>query len=808
HGRGLGSVLLEHLAAAARERGIRRFNAEVLPNNAAMIGVFREAGYVVRQHLDDGILAVSFDLDPTERSLAVMADREQRAEARSVHGLLTPRSVLVLVERCEAGGPGQETELAAAAVRHLVRARGDAETPAVHMVGPVDGTKLEGVTVWADVADVPAPVDLLVLAVPAAQAAAAVSRCTRLGPRAVVVLTSGFAETGPEGLAHQRELLRRAHGSGMRVLGPATYGLLRHGAEGEPTVNASLASDMPDVGRLALFCQSAPLAVGLLASARRRGLGLSTFVSSGNRADVSGNDLMQFWGQDEATDVIGLYLESIGNPRKFARVARRLSATKPVVVLTAGRSGHVIPAGHAVRLTRVPRRALDEMLRQSGVIRVETRHQMLDVAQLLVHQPLPTGRRVAVLAGSEPLAALVAEASVSAGLTVGDQRAILPGGGHTDADLERLDAELAAVYADPSCDAVVVVHVPTLGEPDERVARAVARAAALSGRTTVACILGMRGVTAELTAPDADGVPRTVPAYTAAEDGVTALAAAARYAAWRSADHGHRLSPPDIDRPRARRLVRAVLGPSPVVAPDAPTVEGAVEPEAEPVTLGAERSAALLACYGITVWPTVTVSTPDEAVRAASLVGWPVALKSTSSRLRHRIDLGGVRLDLSGPDAVREAMSQMQAHLGHGDGDRPYEVQKMAPAGAACVIRSSEDPRFGPVVSFGLAGDATDLLGDISHGVAPLTDVDVAEMVRAVRAGPRLFGYRDLPALDVAALEDVLGRVAVMADDIPELRSLELHPVVVAEQGCAVLAARIELAEAGRADGMRRALPR
>ncbi|HWS58277.1 MAG TPA: GNAT family N-acetyltransferase, partial [Actinotalea sp.] len=797
HGRGIGSVLLEHLVAAARERGIRRFTAEVLPYNSAMIAVFREAGFAVSQHLDDGILTVSFDIDPTERSLAVMADREQRAEARSVHALLTPRVVLVVTH-----GGELLRELALVAATHLAAGGGPGVPggPVVHAVG----VEAPGVQTWPDARSVPGPVDLLVLSVPAGDGAATVRRYTSLGARGLVVLSSGFAETGPDGLAHQRELVRAAHAAGMRVLGPASYGFLRTGTDHAPTVNASLAARVPPPGRLGLFCQSAPLAVGLLASARRRGLGLSTFVSSGNRADVSGNDLMQYWSQDESTDVVGLYLESIGNPRKFARLARRLAASKPVVVLTAGRSGHVIPAGHAIRVTRVPRRALDEMLRQSGVIRVESQHQLLDVAQLLVHQPLPSGRRVTVLAGSEPLAALAAEASVSAGLTVGDQRAILPEGGHTDEDLARLDAELAAVYADPSCDAVVVVHVPTVGEPDERVARAVARAAAASGRTTVACILGLSGVSAELTAPDGLGRARTVPAYAAPEDGVLALAAAARYASWRAADHGHPLAPDGIDRARARRLVRAALDTP--TAPEVGAPGGADGTRArEGVPLSSDLAAQLLACYGITVWQTVAVRELGEALRAAEQLGWPVVLKTAAPALRHRIDLGGVRLDLGGPEALADAMTQMRTHLG--TEDHGFEVQRMAPTGIACVIRSSEDPRFGPVVSFGLAGDAVDLLGDISHGVAPLTDVDVAEMVRAVRAGTRLFGYRDQPAMDVPALEDVLGRVAVMADDLPELRSLELHPVVVAEQGATVLSAWVELAEAGRADGARRVLP-
>ncbi|MBC7290975.1 MAG: GNAT family N-acetyltransferase [Actinotalea sp.] len=793
HGRGLGSVLLEHLAAAARERGIARFTAEVLPQNSQMIAVFREAGYAVSQRLEDGILTVSFDLDPTERSRAVMADREHRAEALSVHGLLEPSSVLVVV--AGEAGSAQERRLAQAVVRHLVGAGPAGRRPVVHVVDPAappvdEVTASEGLTRYAAVEDVVGPVDLVVLAVPAVTSADVVRRCARLGPRAVVVLSGGFAEVGPDGLALQRELLRSAHAAGMRVLGPASFGFLRY-AQGEDgavrTVNASLAQELPQPGGLALFCQSAPLAVGLLESARRRRIGVSTFLSSGNRADVSGNDAMQFWTDDPATTVVGLYLESIGNPRKFSRVARRLAATKPVVVLTAGRSGHVIPAGHAVRLTRVPRQALDELLRQSGVIRVESQHQLLDVAQLFAHQPLPAGRRVAVVAGSEPLAALAAEAVASAGLIVSARWTI------TDEDAQKLQERLTSLAADRAAhDAVVVVHVPTVRETDPAVPRAVARAAAASGTTTVACVLGLRGITPELTAPDSAGTGRTVPAYAAPEDAVLALAAAVRYSAWRSADRGRPLRLDGVDPAAARRLVAERMQ------------------EADPgvVTLDQESVAALLRCYGIDVWPTVVVHDAGEAVAAADRLGWPVALKSTAAHLRHRIDLGGVRLDLTDGPSLVAAMEQMRAHLAAlGEAEGPFEVQRMAPPGAACVIRSAEDPRFGPVVSFGLAGDAVDLLGDVSHGIAPLTDADIREMVLAVRAGPRLFGYRGLPPADVAALEDVLARVSVLADDVPELHHLELHPVVVAERGAAVLSAQVQLAQTERVDSGRRVLP-
>lgn len=776
-GRGLGSVLLEHLAAAARERGVRRFVAEVLPQNGRMIGVFREAGYEVRQVTEDGIVAVGFDIDPTDRSLAVMADREHRAEARSMRDLLHADSVVVV-------GPGAERaetfagRLAASVLADLLA--GDPSV-AVHAVG-VHGTASD-----LRLADVPGPVGLAVVAVPAEEATDVVRGLSRLGVRGVVLLTAGFAEEGPDGLDRQRALLRAAHGAGMRVVGPGSYGIVST-RSGGLQLNASLASTPPAPGRIGLFCQSAPLAVAVLAAVRRRGIGLSQFVSAGHRADVSGNDLMQFWADDDGTEVVGLYLESLGNPRKFSRVARRLSLIKPVIVVTAGRSGQVVPPGHAVRPTHAPPRTLAEMLRQSGVVRVENTHQMLDVAQVLAHQPLPAGRRTAILASSASVAALVAEAVAAAGLVVSGHVQLLP----EDASPDRVRAAVEELYATQDSDVVVVVRIPTVGGPDVALQEAVARAAARSGRTTVACMYDLHGLTPELTAADDDGRQWTVPAYSTPEDAALALGHAARYAGWRAGDRGRPLHPAGAETRVARRLVAGWL---------------AAEEPGQALALDSARTAELLAAVGVSVLPSTRVHDADEAVAAAEQLGWPVALKTTVPALRHRADLGGVRLDIADESQLRTDVTQVLAlAAGHqgADDDEPLEVQVMAPRGSACVVRSVEDPLFGPIISFGLAGDASDLLGDIAYGVPPLTDVDVAELIRTARAAPRLFGYRGLPALDVAALEDLVARVAVLADDLPELRSLELNPVVVWEHGVVVLGARAAVSRADRADATRR----
>ncbi|WP_166848350.1 GNAT family N-acetyltransferase [Isoptericola sp. BMS4] len=794
-GMGLGSVLLEHVAAAARERGVLRFTAEVLPQNGPMLAVFRDAGYEVAQHLDDGVVTVAFDLEATERSRAVMADREHRAEARSMQGLLTARRVLLVGPGRPAAGErlASEHHLAQRVVEAAATDPGDTELLVVGAPAPVsDAPGLAELAGW-DAVDDAGDVDLALLAVPPQDAVAAVERLVGHGVRGVVVLATGYAETGPDGLARQRELVRTAHAAGMRVVGPASFGLLTTtpGAR----LHASLAAAPPRAGAVGLFCQSAASAVTLTATLERRGLGVSALVSAGHRADVSGNDLMQYWQDDPRTSVVCLYLESIGNPRKFSRVARRLAAVKPLVVVIAGRSGQVVPPGHAVRATHAPRRLLDEMLRQSGVIRAENTHQLMDVAQVLAHQPLPAGRRVGILASSAALAALVAEAAAAAGLVVAASSDFLP----PDTPDEEITRVVDALYAPGSCDVVVAVDVPVVVPRTGAVARAVAEAAARTGRTTVASMLGLSGLPDELAATAADGSEVRIPAFSTPEDAVTALGKVVRYARWRTEDHGTYARPDGMDSRRARRLVEAGL---------ADADDGTVESPGRELTQ--DEAAELLDCYGLRLWRSRTVRTAEEAVAAADDLGWPVALKSASAALRHRTDLGGVRLDIAEPDELTTDVERLRevATAVLGDTEPDLEVQRMAPAGVACVVRSAEDPLFGPVLSFGLAGDATDLLDDVAHGVPPLTDVDVAGMVRQVRAAPRLFGYDGAPAVDTGALEDVLARASAMADDLPEIASLELYPVVVGPQGASILHAGVRLRRTGqRADPLRRALP-
>lgn len=755
-GRGLGSVLLEHLTVAARERGLTRFMADVLPQNRKMMTVFSEAGYEVTHAYEDGVIVLAFDISPTENSGRVRESREHRAESRSMRGLLNPRSVVVIGASRDPGSVGH---------RLLANLIGGGFTGVVHAVNH-DAVEVQGVRSYARVTDAPGPIDLAVVAVPAEAVDDVVRDCGAAGVHGLVVVSGGFAETGDAGRVRQNELVRLARSHGMRVVGPNSFGVVNN----DPAVrlNASLAPHLPPPGRFGLFSQSGALGIAVLDSAARRSLGVSTFVSAGNRADVSGNDVMQFWLDDTSTVAVGLYLESMGNPRKFSRIARRLARIKPVIVVKSGVSSFGVPPGHSVRQSRLPREAMDQMLRQSGVIRVENVHQLFDVAQLVVHQPLPAGPRVAVVTNSDALGSLAADACTSWGLEVVHGPVAVP----SAATADQFRAALAAAFDDENVDSVVVGFIPPLVTLDIEVAQALAELAGDSEKTCVATFLGMSGVTEALSA-----AARTVPAYPTPEDSVRALVSATRYSEWRRRDRGDRVKLTLADRDVARALVARSI-------PEGP--DGG--------WLSSRDCIELLAAYGIELWPSFEVRTADQAVAAAVRTGYPVVLKATAEGLRHRADLGAVRLDLTGEDPLRAAFAEMTQRLVPHGADA-FCVQAMAPAGLACIARTTEDPLFGPVVEFGVGGPPTELLGDVARRFPPLREGDVADLIRSVRAAPLLFGHRGAEPVDVDALEDLIARLSVLADDLPQVAYLELNPVVVSTTGLAVLDAGIRLAE-------------
>ncbi|GAA1634580.1 GNAT family N-acetyltransferase [Catellatospora bangladeshensis] len=723
-GRGVGSVLLEHLAAAAAEAGITRFVAEVLPENGAMLRVFTDAGYEVTRRYADGVVTLTFPVAPTEKSRAVQAERERRTESRSVARLLRPASVAVYGASASGRGVG------AAVLAHL---RSGGFTGPIHHVHPEGPLRSLTELVAAPDMAVPdpaagdaarpssaGPVDLAVVATPPAALPEVLADAAAAGVHGLLVLT----ELDP---AQRQRLLRAVRAAGMRVLGPGSLGI----ADNAARLNATLVPRLPLPGRVSLFCHSGTLGLLLLAEADRRALGVASFVSAGRRADVSGNDLLQFWAGDPETDVIAMYLESFGNPRKFARIARGVGRHKPIVML-AGHTGH---GGSSLDDA-----AMQALRAHSGVIEVGTVGELFDVAQLLAAQPLPAGDRIGVVSNAFALAALASAEIRAAGLRVGRSGAVGPAAGPA----EFAAAVHAALHSDDT-DAVVVVVAPPLPtgplSADQSTetaligpyADALGEVVRESDKPVLASFLAGRG-------------PAGLPSYRSIEEAVRALAHVTRRATW-------------------LRTPAGTLPPVPETAdPAAPTLE------------------ALLASYGVDVVPSIRARGAERVAAAAAGYGTPVALKVADRP--NRIDLGAVRLNVSGPGEVRRAYADLEQLFG---ADVEVLVQPMVAPGVACVIEVVDDPSFGPVVGFGLAGPVTELVGDRAWRAAPLTGTDAAALVRAPKAAPLL------AAADADAIAALLVRLGQLAADTPRLRRLVVNPVLVHATGVSVLHALGEL---------------
>ncbi|MEU5897137.1 bifunctional acetate--CoA ligase family protein/GNAT family N-acetyltransferase [Streptomyces venezuelae] len=808
-GRGVASTLLEHIAAVARERGIRRFAAEVLPANTKMIKVFTDAGYQQKRSFEDGVVRLEFDLEPTDRSLAVQRAREQRAEGRSVQRLLTPGSVAVIGVGRVPGGVGRSV------LNNLQESGYTGRLYAVNSAFVEDdreGADIDGVPAHRSVADIEEPVDLAVISVPADRVPQAVAECGERGVRGLVVLSAGYAESGVEGRERQRELVRQARSYGMRIIGPNAFGVIN--TSPETRLNASLAPQSPARGRIGLFTQSGAIGIALLSGLHRRGAGLSTFVGSGNRADVSGNDLLQYWFEDPDTDVTLMYLETIGNPRKFTRLARRSATTKPLVVVQGARHSGIAPTGHAVQATRLPHATVSALLRQAGVIRVDTVTEMVDAGLLLAGQPLPSGPRVAILGNSESLGLLTYDACVADGLRPQRPRDLTTGA--TPADFR---TALTEALSGDGCDAVIVNAIPWVGEdgattdPETLATELRAAAAGCPAKPVAVVHVELGGLAEALaaatsTGPDAPAPPTgrepeapaageppapetqspqapapdqyRIPAYPAAERAVRALSEAVKYAQWRreAAEPGRVHEYDDIDEHGAAARIEELL---------------AADGDPRGLTLAPADAHELLGRYGIHVRPALPAPGPDAAADAARTIGYPVALKTTAPHLRHRADLGGVRLDLTDEEQLRRAYQELTDAFGKPAELRPV-VQGMVPRGVDTVVRAVIDPAAGAVLSFGLAGAASELLGDTAHRLVPVTDREAGSLIRSIRTAPLLFGWRGSAPVDTPALEELLQRVSRLVDDHPEVVGVSLEPVVVAQRGLSVLDASVRLA--------------
>jgi acetate---CoA ligase (ADP-forming) len=778
-GRGLATILLAHLAFGARAQGIGTFIAEVLPENHAMLGVFRDSGLPLHVRSEPGVLTVEMPTAFTEEARERFAQRERIAAVAAMDAVLRPRSLAVI------GASPDPTSIGGAVFANLL-ARG--YTGTLHAVN-VKGRPIGEHPVHRSLDEVPGDVEAVVVAIPAAAVLDVARQCAARGVRALVVLSAGFAEVGAEGLARQRELLAICRAGGIRLVGPNCLGVLN--TDPDVALDATFAPTAAPAGGVGLMSQSGGVGIAVLEEARSRGIGLSAFVSVGNKVDLSGNDFLDWCEQDERTRAILLYLESFGNPRKFARIARRVGHAKPLVAVKAGRSpaGARAASSHTGALLAGSEVAVQALFRQAGVLRVDTLGELFDLAGLLERQPLPAGPRVAIVTNAGGPGIMCADACQAAGLELPElpdelQRqlaALAPAEAALGNPVDLIAAATPASFAGAietigrsgAVDAIIAVFVPPLVTRAEDVARAIREAAgALGGALPLLSVfMTAGGAPAELTEGDA-----ALPAFRYPEDAARALARAVGYARWRAEPRGELPDYPDARRDEAAAIVARALGRG----------SGWLEPT---------EVHTLLACHGVPLAPERFARTPSGAARAAAELGGPVALKAIAPGLLHKSDVGGVALGLATPSAVRRAAREMReriARAGHKlDG---YVMQLMAPAGVELLVGATADPLFGPVVAVGAGGRTVELLHDVAVRLTPVTDHDAHAMLRELGTFRLLEGYRGEPGVDIGALEDVVLRIGALVDAHPEIAELDCNPVVAHPGGAVVVDARVRVA--------------
>ncbi len=787
-GRGLGTVLMERLAQVALREGRRGLSAIVRRDNEAMLEVLAEIGFpmtVTTIEESGGCLDVRLDLSHADGAARRFGERERASTVASLRPFFRPQAVAVVGASRSGTGIGR---------RILDNLVGQGYAGRVYAVHPEAAT-IGGVPAFPSVEALPEEVELLMVAVPAAGVEGLIEGAARRGIAAAIVVSAGFAETGEEGRAAQDRLVQVARQSGVRLVGPNCLGIVNTAAD--VRLNASFAPHMPPSGTIAMASQSGALGLAMVEYARAQGLGISTFVSMGNKADVSGNDLLQYWEQDPATAVIALYLESFGNPRRFARIARRVGRTKPVLMVKAARTaaGGRAAASHTAAMMSSDR-AVAALVEQSGVIRSESLEELFETASLLARQPLPPGPRVAIVTNAGGPGILAADALATAGMQTPPPEAAtrtalsqaLPSAASFGNPFDMIASAspsdyatvLSHVLADPTYDSVLAIFVDIDIADKTNVLRTIgeetARARALgSQKPVVACVMDY-GQGAAVALPAG---AETIPVYRFPESAARALAAAHRYGAWKAAPEGTVPMLAGLDLVRAHTLIMRALARG----------EGWME------TLDAFE---LLEALGIPVAAPRFAADGAEAGRLADELFEAVAVKIASRSLTHKSDVGGVRLGLVGAEAVEAACAEMRIQIGlggHADDLDGFLVQPMAPEGVECMIGVSSDPSFGPLLAFGLGGTAVEALGDVTVGLPPLTGDDAMRMIDGIRARALLGRFRGREERDREALADVLLRVSALVDLLPEVAELDLNPVIAlpAGQGAVVVDARILL---------------
>ena len=764
-GRGAATRLLEQLAARAAEVGIEGFVAEVLPENSAMLAVFRDAGFEESRKLSGGEVEVHFPIASTERFLARVEERDHIAVAASLRPFFAPASVAVIGASKRRGSIGGEL------FRNILEADFTGATYPVNR----EGEPVAGVRAYRTIEEIPDPVDLAVISVPGKGVLESAEEALRKGVRALCVISAGFAEVGSEGVERQEKLLALVRAHGARLVGPNCLGI----AVPPIGLNATFAPRALPSGRIAFSSQSGALGLALLEKASERGLGFSAFVSIGNKADVSSNDLLEWWEEDDGTDVVLLYLESFGNPQKFARVAGRLARRKPILALKAGtsRAGARAASSHTAALAGSDA-AVEALFRSSGVLRARNLEELVDVATLLSSQPLPAGRRVAVLTNAGGLGILCADACEAAHLELPELTEetrqalskILPSEASVANPIDLLGSATGEVYTkvlphilrDPGIDAVIALFVPPVVAGADEVAAAmrVALEREPSDKPVLAVVVSADGTPETLRDPAS---PLATFAYP--ESAAHALGVAAGRAEWLRRPAGTVPEIDKIDVAAARRLVDGALADSGDVWLDAADIR------------------TLLTAYGVPLVPEQVAADADEAVAAADALGRPVVLKTAVAGV-HKTESGGVALNLETDEEIRAAAERIGG---------PLLVQPMIGGGTELLAGVVQDPLFGGLVAVGPGGVFAELIGGAEFRIAPLTDRDADELVNGGKAGQLVRGFRGAAAADDNALTSLVHRLSRLAVDFPEVAELDLNPIIALPTGCVAVDARIRL---------------
>ncbi|MDX1690035.1 MAG: GNAT family N-acetyltransferase [Acidimicrobiia bacterium] len=766
-GRGIGTHLLTHLTNYARNNGVEAFRAYVLPDNYPMMRLFRSSGYTLRRELGSGVYTVEFPVEHTDDSRRVEGAHEQQAVAASLLPVFYPRGVAVI------GASRDEHAIGGRLMRNLIDAH---FSGAVFPVNP-NSPSVGGVKAYRSVLDIPDPIDLAFVVVPAKHVLSVVQECAEKNVRGVVVISAGFSETGDDGAAMEQELLDLVRNAGMRMIGPNCMGLLN--TDPAVSVDGTFAPIFPPPGNVAMSSQSGALGIAILDYANKLDIGISTFVSVGNKADVSGNDLLLYWEGDPATDVILLYLESFGHPRRFARIARRVGRKKPIVTVKSGRTsaGARAASSHTGALASVEV-AVSALFRQTGVVRVDTLEELFEVTSLLANQPLPHGPRVGVLTNAGGPGILAVDALESEGLEVPELSTDLQDRlrGHlasaaavrnpvdmiASAGPDQYRACLRELLESDELDAVIVVYIPTTPGGLAAVERAV--------QDVVAEVPDHKTLLAVFMEADGGDRPKRhpgderIPTYTFPEPAARALARAHRYAAWREREDGVVVEFDDTDQLAAQSAIWSAL--------DGLGDDGGWLPP--------EVTERVLDAYGIRRAASSVVGSREEAVAAAREIGGPVVLKVIAPSALHKSDVGGIVLDVSGDDAVAAAFDRVVGAVDDAEG---VHVQEFVPGGHEVIVGMTEDPSFGPLLAFGLGGIFVELIGDVAFRIHPITDSDADDMIAEVKSSKLLQGYRGEPPGDVEALKAALLRLSQLVDEVPEIAEFDLNPVKVLRPG-------------------------